>query len=76
MGYHQLPTSTWTVDTFAFLNPCLFLNKVMTLVAVRFDLTGDYLGKYPGWYNWPVDMTLGPNNQVRRGGGVDLHPNK
>jgi len=31
---------------------------------VRFDLTGDYLGKYPGWYNWPVDMTLGPNNQV------------
>ena len=48
----------------------------MTLVAVRFNLTGDYLGKYPGWYNWPVDMTLGPNNQVRQGGGVDLHPNK
>ena len=31
---------------------------------MKFELDGKYVGKYPGWYNWPIGLALGPNNQV------------
>jgi len=33
---------------------------------LKFDLAGNYLGQYPGWYNFPVDMIVGGpgNDQV------------
>ena len=31
---------------------------------LRFDLQGNYLGEYPGWYNWPADLVVGPDGQV------------
>ena len=33
---------------------------------LKFDLEGNYLGQYPGWYNFPVDMIMGGpgNDQV------------
>ena len=26
---------------------------------LKFDLLGNYIGQYPGWYNFPVDMIIG-----------------
>merc|ERR1712223_452479 len=26
----------------------------------QFDLHGNYLGEWPGWYNWPDEMVMGP----------------
>merc|ERR1711973_187646 len=31
---------------------------------VTFTLNGTYIGKIPGWYNFPVDMVLHQNNQT------------
>ncbi|XP_023330182.1 uncharacterized protein LOC111702660 [Eurytemora carolleeae] len=31
---------------------------------VKFSLNGDYIGKIPGWYNWPMEIVVGPRNQV------------
>ena len=34
--------------------------------VTKFDLEGNYLGEYPGWFNFPVDMIVGGpgNDQV------------
>ena len=31
---------------------------------VKFNLTGDKIGEYPGWYNFPHDIIIGGDNQV------------
>ena len=31
---------------------------------LTFDLKGNFLREYSGWYNWPADMVVGPLGQV------------
>ena len=37
------------------LYPIRTLSKVGNYVE-QFDLHGNYLGEWPGWYNWPDEM--------------------
>merc|ERR1719458_1467858 len=30
----------------------------------QFDLTGNYQGEWPGWYNWPDEMVMGPRGDL------------
>jgi len=30
----------------------------------QFDLHGNYLGEWPGWYNWPDEMVMGPRGEL------------
>ena len=32
--------------------------------VLKFDLEGNYLGEYPGWFNFPHDITVGGDDQV------------
>merc|ERR1711936_1303661 len=32
--------------------------------VLRFDLTGKYLGEFPGWFNFPHDVLIGGDRQV------------
>ena len=32
--------------------------------VLRFDLTGKYLGEFPGWFNFPHDVLIGGDKQV------------
>ena len=34
--------------------------------VLKFDLEGNYLGEYPGWFNFPHDITVGGDDQVDR----------
>jgi hypothetical protein len=34
-------------------------------LSAKFDVDGNSLESYPGWYNWPVDMLIGGQGQVR-----------
>jgi hypothetical protein len=41
-------------------------DQILTVNCLAmFDLEGVSLGSYPGWYNWPVDMVIGGQNQVQ-----------
>ena len=31
---------------------------------LKFDLTGKYLGEYPGWFNFPHDILIGGDSQA------------
>jgi len=30
----------------------------------KFDLSGNYQGEWPGWYNWPDEMVMGPGGEL------------
>jgi len=30
----------------------------------QFDLAGNYKGEWPGWYNWPDEMVIGPRGEL------------
>ena len=33
--------------------------------VLKFDMNGSYLGDYPGWYNFPHNIVVGGDKQVR-----------
>jgi len=41
----------------------------------QFDLEGNYLGQWPGWYNWPQELVAGPGGEmaVSALGAMDDH---
>ena len=54
--------------SFAISNEILYVLNGANVgnYILKFDLEGNYLGQYPGWYNFPVDMIMGGpgNDQV------------
>lgn len=32
--------------------------------VLQFDLEGNYTGEWPGWYNWPDEMVVGPGGEL------------
>jgi len=53
MGYSSASFAI-SDDTVYVLNGANVGNAV-----VKFDLLGNYVEEYPGWYNWPVDLVVG-----------------
>ncbi len=51
---------------FSFLLVYFLVKIVGYTLSAKFDVEGNSVGSYPGWYNWPVDMLIGGQGQVRR----------